>query len=520
MTLLVLNRLSKSYGPTRALVEFSLTVDRGEVVALVGENGAGKSTIARLLAGAETADAGTISLEGTTLHLSSPREAMRRGIGFIPQELAPVPSLSLAENLFLGDWPATLGVVSPRRQLSAARSELAALGFADIDVARRAESASLPELQLIEIAKAVRRHSAVIVFDEPTASLSEAETRILHRIIAMLSQRQVGVIYISHRMDEVFAFSHTICVLRNGRKVAEHQVAAVSRETIVEEMVGRSLAIATSAPGLGTEAESPELLRLTGCGRDERPILTDVSLTLHRGEIVGLYGLRGSGADTLGAVLGGHVRASRGRLWVRTHEVNLPRYPRDAKRYGIRYIPADRKKEGLALRLSVADNVSLPNLHLVSRFGVLVAGQQREIVSRFVRLLRIRLNAVTQRAEELSGGNQQKVLLASRLAQPGDVLVLQEPTRGVDVGSRADIHNALRQLAADGTGILLFSSDVDEVVTTAHRVLIFRDGRVVTELRGAECTQPHAVSAATASHNGPVDGPGGGITTTTTRRSL
>lgn len=519
MTLLVLDRLSKSYGPTRALAEFSLTVDRGEVVALVGENGAGKSTLARLLAGAETADAGDIRLDGATLHLSSPREAMRRGIGFIPQELAPVPSLSLAENLFLGDWTANFGIYSPRRQISAARSELAALGFVDIDVTRRAESASLPELQLIEIAKAVRRRSAVVVFDEPTASLSEAETRILHRIIAMLSQRQVGVIYISHRMDEVFAFSHGICVLRNGRKVAEHRVGAVSRETIVEEMVGRTLTTAIPATDAANQAKASELLRLTGCGRDNRPILTDVSVALHQGEIVGLYGLRGSGADTLGAVLGGHVRASRGRLWVRAREVNLPRYPRDAKRYGIRYIPADRKKEGLALRLSVADNVSLPNLPLVSRYGVLVTARQRQIVSRFVKLLRIRLNAVTQRVEELSGGNQQKVLLASRLAQPGDVLVLQEPTRGVDVGSRADIHDALRRLAAAGTGILLFSSDVDEVVSVADRVLVVRDGRVVTQLRGAERTQPNAVGAATATDRDALDAPGGAVTTSSRRSS-
>lgn len=498
MALLTLDRLSKSYGPTRALVNFSLSVRGGDVVALVGENGAGKSTLARLLAGAESPDAGSVSLDGIPVNLSSPREAMRHGIGFIPQELAPVSTLSLAENLFLGGWPSRSGVVSQRGLQQAARAELSSLGFGDIDLAQRAAAATLPELQLVEIAKAVRRRSTVIVFDEPTASLNEAETKALHRIIVSLSQRDVAIIYISHRMDEVFAFSHRICVLRNGRKAAEHDTHSVRRHTIVEEMVGRAVSVGQSESESSVSHNAGELLRLDGCTRQDRPTLADASLVLHGHEIVGLYGLRGAGADTITAVLGGYIRATAGQLWVRGEQVPLPRSPREARRQGVGYIPQDRKTQGLALRLSVADNISLSNLRLVSRAGIVSPSRQRRLVSPLVDLLRIRLRATNQRVEELSGGNQQKVLLAGRLAQRGAVLVLEEPTRGVDVGSRAEIHDALRRLATEGVGILLFSSDVEEIVSVCHRVLVVRGGKIVTELTGRERTQANAVAAATA----------------------
>ncbi len=507
MAQLVLEGLVKSYGPTRVLTDLSLTVNSGEVVALVGENGAGKSTLGRLLAGVATPDGGAIMVDGHAVRLTSPRDAMRHGIGFIPQELAPVPTLSLAENLFLGDWPTSRGVVRRRRIEAAAEAELAELGFAGLDVTRRASTASLAELQVIEIAKAVRRRCGVLVFDEPTASLSEAEARTLHQIIRILSARGVAIIYISHRMDEVFAFSQRICVLRNGRLVGEHETRHVRRETIVEEMVGRQVPVSSSAGRSGTEG--PELLRLEDCSRHERPAFTGVSLAVHAGEIVALYGLRGSGAEAIVAVLGGHMRAAAGRLSVRGKRVPLPRTSRIAKRLGIGYIPPDRKTQGLALRLSVADNMSLPNLKLVSRGGVVTRRRQRAMASPLIEQLHIRLRTPTQLVGELSGGNQQKVLLASRLTQKAHILALQEPTRGVDVGARADIHNALRDVASEGAAVLLFSSDVDEIVSVADRVLVVRDGRVVADLTGPEKTQANAVTAATAPDDGVLSAPAG-----------
>lgn len=502
MSLLAIDQISKWYGPTRALAEFSLAVESGDIVALVGENGAGKSTLAKLLAGAERPDAGSISIQGRPVHLTSPRTAMRHGIAFIPQELAPVPTLSLAENIFLGDWPTHRGIVSQRALATAARREVRNVGVEDLDVTRRADTASLADLQLVEVVRAVRRRSALVVFDEPTASLNDAEARLLYHVISSLSQSGVGIIYISHRMDEVFTFSRRICVLRNGQKVAEHETGAVRRDTVIQEMIGRPVSSVTSANAVS--AAAPVLLRLDGCVRTERPSLMDVSLILHAGEVVGLYGVRGSGADTIAAVLGGHTRADGGRLWLDKEEVPLPRHPRQARRLGIRYMPRDRKTEGLALRLSVADNVSLSNLAYVSRFGVLSSRLQRLAISPLVRLLRIRLGGIDQRVEELSGGNQQKVLLAGRLVnnRANAILVLEEPTRGVDVGSRAEIHETLHGLAAAGAGIVVFSSDVDEVISVCHRVLVVRAGRVVAQLAGSDRTQANAVRAATGVETG------------------
>jgi ribose transport system ATP-binding protein len=245
-------------------------------------------------------------------------------------------------------------------------------------------------------------------------------------------------------------------------------------------------------------AEGAELLRLEDCSRHERPAFAGVSLAVHAGEIVALYGLRGSGAEAIVAVLGGHMRAAAGRLSVRGKRVPLPRTSRIAKRLGIGYIPPDRKTQGLALRLSVADNMSLPNLKLVSRGGVITRRRQRAMASPLIEQLHIRLRTPAQLVGELSGGNQQKVLLASRLTQKAHILALQEPTRGVDVGARADIHNALREVASEGAAVLLFSSDVDEIVSVADRVLVIRDGRVVADLTGSEKTQANAVTAATA----------------------
>jgi ABC-type sugar transport system ATPase subunit len=301
-------------------------------------------------------------------------------------------------------------------------------------------------------------------------------------------------------MDEVFAFSQRICVLRNGRLVGDHETQHVPRETIVEEMVGRHVPVSHSTSR--DSLETAELLRLEDCSRHERPAFAGVSLDVRAGEIVALYGLRGSGAESIVAVLGGHMRAAAGQLWVRGRQVPLPRSSRNSQRLGIGYIPADRKTQGLALRLSVADNISLPNLRLVSRGGVITPRRQRAVVSPLIERLRVRLRTPEQPVGELSGGNQQKVLLASRLTQKAHILALQEPTRGVDVGARADIHQALRELADEGTAVLLFSSDVDEIVSVADRVLVVRDGRVVANLAGSEKTQANAVTAATAPHDG------------------
>lgn len=493
-----LSNLTKRYGATYALNDFSLSIQAGEVVSLVGENGAGKSTLGKILAGVVETDSGWMDLNGKRIALSSPRDALRKGIGLIPQELAPVPTMSLAENLFLGALPATRGLYLRRSLDVRAKALMESMGLGDLDIRKRAREASLHELQILEIAKAVRRNSKVMVFDEPSAALSEAESKALYLIVRRLTANGVGIVYISHRMEEVFEFSDRICVMRSGLLVSTYTTRDVSRQTVIHDMVGHEVVPEVAASTVHA-ASTPirEVLRVSDCTSVQQPPLTDLSFTLHEGEILGVYGLRGSGAESVAAVLGGRLKNSTGRLFIAGNEVGLPTSPRRALKNGIRYLPPDRKKEGLALALSVADNVSFPAWKAVaSKFGFVRRQKQTLFMRSYVQELGIKLRSATQKVGELSGGNQQKVLLASRLAQRGRVLVLHEPTRGVDVGARADIQSVLGKITRQGSAVLLVSSDVEEVVAVCNRVLIIRDGRLAGEIAGHTKTQEAAVTIA------------------------
>lgn len=494
MTTLELSAISKSYGPTHALQSFSLSVHAGEIVALVGENGAGKSTLAKILAGAEKPDSGNMSLDGSVLKLSSPRDALRVGIGIIPQELAPVPTLTVGENLWLGAWPQKYRIYRQQYAAHQAVEVFNEWGFAPLDMGMRARDASTAELQILEVAKALRHKSRVLVFDEPTASLSGAEALRLQKTIQKLSGNGLAVVYISHRMDEVFAFSTRICVLRNGVKVSDRPTSQTARETVVLEMVGHHVTEGVERAeerGLGEE-----VLAIEHCHRHGRPNLHGVALVLHSREIVALYGLRGSGAETLAAVLAGHTRADIGTLRLHGRTARLPSSPRAARGLGIAYVPPDRKTQGLALGLGVSDNVALPNLESLNTGGIVSLSRLREMFSRVAEQLRIRISSPRQRVRFLSGGNQQKALLAGRLAQGKRILILQEPTRGVDVGSRADIHESLRSLVRDGAAVVLVSSDIEEVVSIATRVVVFKDGRITGEFVGPSITKQAVADAA------------------------
>ncbi len=494
MTTLKLSAISKSYGATRALQNFTLSVQAGEVVALVGENGAGKSTVAKILGGVERPDSGSMTLDGSSLSFSSPRDALRVGIGIIPQELAPVPTLTLGENLWLGAWPQRHGMYRQQFAIEEALRVFNEYGFAPLDMRMRAGSASTAELQILEVAKALRHRSRVLVFDEPTASLSGAEALRLQKTIQRLSGSGLAVVYISHRMDEVFAFSTRICVLRNGLQVSDRATGQAARDTIVLEMVGHQ--VAEGSGRAHERASEEEVLAIEHCWRHGKPSLQDVTFAVHRGEIVALYGLRGSGAETLAAVLAGHVRADRGTLRLRGAGARFPASPRAARSLGVGYVPPDRKTQGLALGLAVSDNVALPNLESLNRAGVVMLPRLRRVVARVAEQLRIHISSPRQRVRSLSGGNQQKTLLAGRLAQGMGILVLQEPTRGVDVGSRADIHESLRSLTRQGAAVVLVSSDIEEVVSVATRVVVLRDGRICGEFVGSEITKQAVAEAA------------------------
>ena len=490
---LAVENLSKQYGPQCALDGVSFRLQAGETAGLLGENGAGKSTLAKILAGSLPPDAGSILLDGKPVTFASPREALTHGIAFIPQELVYVPKLTVAENVCLGRWPQRFGVTSAAAVKRQASAEARRFGF-QLPIDREMASLSLAQQQMVEILKAAARQSRVIVLDEPTAALSREDSERLLDLMAQLTQRGVGAIYISHRLDEVFRACRTVHVLRNGRLVHSSAVANTVPKAIIEQMLGRSVEEATVDKH--ERPESPSVLEVSGWQRDADPSLRDVSFRVGRGEIVGIYGVRGSGADTIAETLGGLHGDVPGQTIVDQRPIRIRR-PLGARRAGIAFVPADRKSQGLVLTLPIQQSLSLLILGSLSRFGIVSRRNERTVAQRLAVDVRLRARGLRQMVRDLSGGNQQKVLVGSRLAMRPKVLVLHEPTRGVDVGARLEIHRLVRQLADDGTATLLVTSDIEEAVILSDRLLIARDGSLVHEIRlPSLASQAEAVHAA------------------------
>jgi ABC-type sugar transport system ATPase subunit len=485
--------IGKSYGANPVLSDVELHLDAGESIAVIGENGAGKSTFAKILTGVIRPDAGVVRLDGAPIVLNSPRDALRRGIALIPQELAYVPHLTVAENILLGRWPSWHGLTSLRASRRRAAEECRRLGI-DMDVARKMVSLKLADRQIIEIIKALSRRARLVVLDEPTASLSEHESNALFAILGRLAGEGVGVIYISHRMDEVYRFSDRVAVLRNGRLVASVAPAQTTPAQLIAFMLGQEKEQFTQAPA--TLAAAAPMLELRAWNRPGLPSLTDVSLHIHAGEVVGLYGLRGSGAELLAEGLAGLRPDITGDVAVRGRRGRSFPNPLAARRAGIAYVPAERKRDGLVLLLPIRANLVMLILRRLARWGVIRAGRELRTAAELARRFDVRYARLSQKVGQLSGGNQQKVLLASRMAAEPDLLVLQEPTRGVDVGARVEIHRFLSEIARRGCAVLLVTADVEEAVAVTHRLLIMRDGRLVGELAGAGKTQAAAIALA------------------------
>ncbi|MCW2762734.1 MAG: transporter related protein [Marmoricola sp.] len=491
-SLLAIEGLAKQYGRHRVLDDVSLTLEAGETAALLGENGAGKSTLAKILAGAVKPDDGRMRIDGEEVSFSTPREALTRGIAFIPQELVYVPELTVAENIVLGRWPHKFSLTSQAWVRRQAAAEARKYGFR-IPLDRRMASLSLAQQQTVEILKAVARRSRIIVLDEPTAALNSDDSQQLLDLMTGLAESGVGVIYISHRLDEVFRACRTVHVLRNGHLVHSSPVGETSPGQIIQHMLGRKSDEAV-VPKQRVE-RSTKVLELHAWEREQSPPLRKVSLEVHEGEIVGLYGVRGAGAETVAETLGGLHPDVRGGTTVGGRALRGLRHPLASRRAGIAYVPADRKSQGLVLSLPVLQSFSLLIMSTLSRFGIVARNQERAAASRLAREVRLRARGLGQPVGELSGGNQQKVLVGSRLASKPNVLVLQEPTRGVDVGARLEIHRLLRKLADEGTGALLVTSDIEEAVILSDRLLILRDGAIVHEIH-----QPTLNSQAEALH--------------------
>jgi ribose transport system ATP-binding protein len=487
------HQLAKSYGGHLVLKHVDFSIGRGEIVAVIGENGAGKSTFAKIVAGVVQPETGQIYMGGREVSIQSPRDALRLGIAYIPQELAYLSNRTVADNILLGRWPHRAGVTSDEAIASTAAAEARKFGI-ELHVNWRMADLTLAERQLVEIVKALARSSQVLVLDEPTASLTSGESRKLFGILRQLVRNGLSVIFISHRMDEVFEVSDRVVVMRNGDVVGDVATRDATRPQLISLMLG------AAAEELVEQRKDRVLtqpaLELRGWTWSGEPPIRDFNITVHRGEIVTLFGLRGSGGEAIAEGLAGRNSKFSGKVVVEDREFSVFRTITASKRAGIGYLPAERKRDGLIMPLSVQTNLSLLVLRALSRFGLTDATEERRMAKRMRDTLQIRLRSMSQPVVTLSGGNQQKVVLGSRLLAQPRVLVLQEPTRGVDVGARFEIHHYLRGIAEQGTAILWVTTDVEEAVLVADRLVVLREGSIVAELTGASKTQGQAVAMA------------------------
>jgi len=479
--LLTATGISKSFPGVRALQDVPFDLQEGEIHALVGENGAGKSTLIKILTGALQPDRGTIRLNGARVAPTSPLDAQRRGISAVYQEIDLIPDLSLAENIWLGREPRTLGIINRRAAHARARDAMARIGV-DADLARPAGRCAIALQQMTAIARAVDMDAKVLVLDEPTSSLDAAETNRLFDLVRTLAARGLGVVFITHFLDQVFDLATRVTVLRNGRHVATLATPSVTRLRLIADMLGRDEAGAravherTARPA---PADAPIALRALGVARGTR--IGPVDLEIRRGEILGLAGLLGSGRTETARLLAGADHARDGTISIGSFTGRW-RSPRHAIDHRIGFAPEDRRADAVFPSLSLEDNVVIA---AQARRGLLTRiprRRRRDTVRRFVDALAIATRDASTPAGTLSGGNQQKAVLARWLASDPLVLILDEPTRGVDIGARADIERLIDECCQEGLGVLLISSEFEEIERLAHRVVVMRDGRSVAAL--------------------------------------
>ncbi|TWG97328.1 simple sugar transport system ATP-binding protein [Mesorhizobium sp. J18] len=484
--------ISKSFPGTKALDRVDFTLQAGEVHALLGENGAGKSTLIKCLTGAYRRDSGDILLEERAIDPRDTIDAQRLGIGTVYQEVNLLPNLSVAENLFLGHEPVRFGLVRSSQRARNARTLLSEYGL-DIDVNGTLASYSVAVQQIVAIARAVSLSGKVLILDEPTASLDRHEVEMLFSIIRRLKERGLGIVFISHFLEQVFRVCDRVTVLRNGRLVGSDDTAAIDRVDLVNMMLGRELAEETRETGkpLVARTQTPRV-SFSGFGR--RGLVEPFDLAVYRGEVIGMAGLLGSGRTETAEVIFGVRPADSGEAAKDGQPIRIGS-TRAAVAAGFGFLPEDRKTEGIIGELSVGENIALA---LQARMGwsrPLSARRQKAMAEDFIRRLDIRTSGAEKPVGELSGGNQQKVLLARWLATNPDFLILDEPTRGIDVGAHAEIIRLIEELCEAGMSLLVISSELEELVAYSHRVIVVRDRQHVAELVGEEITAERIVSA-------------------------
>jgi ribose transport system ATP-binding protein len=490
--LLRVERISKHFDGTQALDQVSLSVLAAEVHALVGENGAGKSTLAKIIAGVVRPDSGEIFLDGAPVNLRNPLDAQRHGIGIIFQELDLFPHLTIAENIAAGNVRAERGIFVQRNVMDRFCAPLLEqVGLPEASARRLVRDLSLPQMQLVVIARALGMQARIIIMDEPTSSLSEEGASNLFELIRALKQKGVSIIYVSHKMDEIFRVSDRISVLRDGQLIRTRTAASSSVGEIIRDMVGRELR--ESARPVASQTSSV-LLQVRSLSTAK---LHHLSFDLHAGEILGVAGLVGSGRSSLGAALFGLDPILDGSIELRGRPFT-PRSPGDALKQGLGLVPEDRKLEGLMPRMSLIENSTFPVLHRMQFLSFIRKDtEHRETASVHARL-RLKAASANAPVSTLSGGGQQKVLLSRWLLADPDVLFLDDPARGIDIGAKQDIYEVLDQLSAAGKGIILVSSELPELLRCSDRIIVLRDGQITGTLNREEATQERIMSLATS----------------------
>ncbi|MCL7745765.1 sugar ABC transporter ATP-binding protein [Halalkalibacter alkaliphilus] len=492
--ILKMDGIIKTFPGVRALKGVSFEVRKGEIHALMGENGAGKSTLIKILTGVYQKNGGTIYFDDNEVDFKTPIEAQQGGISTIYQEVSLIPYLTVTENVLLGREPkAKWGNIDWKKAHEEAKETLKSMGI-DIDVKKAVSDYNTAIQQMVSIARAVSMKAKLVIMDEPTSSLDDNEVEVLFRVMRQLQSEGIAIVFVSHRLDEIYQMCDRITVLRDGDFIGTWDIEELNQQKLIAQMIGKSETEVKALSGMkqvNDKSNEDVVIKLEGVRRGKK--VQDISFTLHRGEVLGLAGLLGSGRSEVAKVIAGIDGKDEGKLEFNGGEINLSS-PKQAIQKGIAICTENRKTEGIVPNMSVRENITLACLPQISKFGFVSRKKQNEIVDLYIKKMGIKTPSPEQKIKNLSGGNQQKVLLARWLALHPTLLILDEPTRGIDVGAKSEIHSLIDQLSKDGLSLLMISSEFDELIQNTDRIIVLRDGVRVGELNGDERTQDNIMS--------------------------
>lgn len=489
--LVEMRNISKAFSGNRVLENVDFEVLPGEIHALMGENGAGKSTLIKILTGIYERDAGTVHVKGKEVHFSNPKEAEKAGIAVIHQELNIIPQLTVSENMFLGkELTNGFGVLKTKEMKEKTTEYMNRLGIS-IDPDVEAGKLSVGQQQMIEIARAVAANTEVLIMDEPTAALTDREIETLFKVINSLKSQGVGIVYISHRMEEIFEICDRISILRDGQFIGTKKIKETNFDEVVQMMVGREL-----GERYPDRSVNPSDERLKVEGLTSKGVFENISFSLRKGEILGVAGLMGAGRTEIMEALFGYRPKQQGKVFIDGEEVQIHN-PYDAIKAGIGFVTEDRKDEGLVLGLSVRENLSLPNLKIISTNGLISAKKEHEFVQDMINKFRVKTSSQEQEVKSLSGGNQQKIVIGKWLGIRPKILILDEPTRGVDVGAKKEIYQIMNELTEQGVAIIMVSSELPEILGMSDRIMVIHEGKITAIFDRRDATQEKIMQAAT-----------------------